>query len=44
MANFSFRLQPGLLTPSGTRYRIQLVGIDAQGQRSQQNEVYLVQQ
>lgn len=41
---FSFRLQPGLLTPSGTRYRIQLVGVDAQGQRSQLNEVYLVQQ
>jgi hypothetical protein len=41
---FTFRLQPGLLTPSGTRYRIQLVGIDAQGQRSQQNEVYFVQQ
>jgi hypothetical protein len=41
---FTFRLQSGLLTPSGTRYRVQLVAIDAQGQRSQMNEMFLVQQ
>lgn len=41
---FSFRIQPGFLTPSGTRYRILLTAIDAQGNRSQQNEVFLIQQ
>jgi len=41
---FSFSLASGFLTPSGTRYRILLTAIDAQGNRSQQNEMYLIQQ
>ena len=41
---FTVQLQPASLTSGGTRYRVQLVGVDGSGNRSPQNEFFLTRQ
>ncbi|WP_287128647.1 S-layer homology domain-containing protein [Candidatus Cyanaurora vandensis] len=41
---FAISLQPTTILPRGTRYRITLVATDSQSNRSQRNEIFLVQQ